>query len=132
VSVVMTGAFRALPPALPDAALLDGASPAGAFFRVMLPAAGRGVRAAAGLSAIVSWNGFIFARTLCHAGRLVSVSKTLTLPVLLFDLKNAGAGHADLALVAVLLAAPALLLAMMLRRFFTPGPTGLTGAGRLC
>lgn len=65
----MKGFFDALPPALEDAARVDGCSRFGALARVMLPLVRPGVAATAILVAIESWNEFLYALLLTSSSR---------------------------------------------------------------
>lgn len=58
---MLKGFFDAIPPDLEDAARIDGATRAEAIVRVVLPLAAPGVAATAVLTAIASWNEFLFA-----------------------------------------------------------------------
>lgn len=58
---MLKGFFDAIPPDLEDAARIDGATRAGAIVKVVLPLAAPGVAATAVLTAIASWNEFLFA-----------------------------------------------------------------------
>ena len=58
---MLKGFFDSIPPDLEDAARIDGATRAEAIVRVVLPLAAPGVAATAVLTAIASWNEFLFA-----------------------------------------------------------------------
>jgi multiple sugar transport system permease protein len=58
---MLKGFFDAIPPDLEEAARIDGATRAEAIIRVVLPLAAPGVAATAVLTAIASWNEFLFA-----------------------------------------------------------------------
>jgi len=60
---ILAAFFRQLPPALEDAAKVDGATTLQAFRRVILPLAAPGVSTAAILTFIATWNEFLFAIT---------------------------------------------------------------------
>lgn len=73
----LRGAFEGIPRDLEEAAMVDGATRAGAFVRVVLPAA-RPALAVTGLFAFMTaWNEFILAAT------FLSRQETYTLPVVL-------------------------------------------------
>ena len=57
---MMAGYFRAVPPSVEEAALVDGASPGGAFLRVALPMARPGLVASALFCVLFSWNDFLY------------------------------------------------------------------------
>jgi ABC-type glycerol-3-phosphate transport system permease component len=103
--LVLRAAFRAVPAALEEAALLDGASPAGVFLRVSLPLVRPALAAAALLVFVVSWDELAFALLLQVTHR--------TLPPLLYYLS--AFGHPGLAsAVAAIMLVPALLVILVL------------------
>jgi len=104
---MMRGFFQSIPPDLEDAAMIDGATRMGAFWRVVVPVAGPGIAATAIYAFILAWNEFLFAltfisdesmRTLPVAlqsfigraqtdwGAIMAASVVFTLPVVLFFL----------------------------------------------
>lgn len=64
---LLTGFFRSLPSQLEEAAALDGASPAGTFWRIMLPVAKGGLMTAFVLQLISHWNETLLALTLIQS-----------------------------------------------------------------
>jgi len=58
---LLVGFFRQLPREIEEAALIDGASRLGAFWRVVLPISWPGIAATAILTFLYSWNEFLFA-----------------------------------------------------------------------
>ena len=58
---LLIGFFKALPDELEEAALIDGASRATAFVRVLLPLAAPGLVASAIFAFTLSWNEFLYA-----------------------------------------------------------------------
>jgi multiple sugar transport system permease protein len=74
---ILTHFFSTLPTSLEDAALVDGCTPARAFFRVILPLAAPGVFTSAVLIFIFAWNEFLFALI------LTSTPESRTVPVAL-------------------------------------------------
>ncbi len=73
---MLMGFFASIPRSLEEAALIDGATPIGAFFRIIFPIAAPGIMSAAVLSFILAWNEFLFALILTGAN-------TNTVPVAL-------------------------------------------------
>ncbi|HEX8792954.1 MAG TPA: ABC transporter permease subunit [Polyangiaceae bacterium] len=73
----MRGAFDAVPIDLEEAAMVDGASRAGAFWRVALPAVRPAIAVTALFAFMSAWNEFILAAT------LLSRESAFTLPVVL-------------------------------------------------
>jgi multiple sugar transport system permease protein len=72
---MMRGFFAELPRDLEEAALVDGDSRLGAFWRVVLPLVAPGLAATAVFCLIVSWNEFLFALV------LTQTDAAMTLPV---------------------------------------------------
>ncbi|AKF05659.1 sugar ABC transporter permease [Sandaracinus amylolyticus] len=73
----LRGAFDAIPRDLEEAAMVDGATRAGAFFRVVLPAARPALAVTALFAFMTAWNEFILAATFLTSQDLY------TLPILL-------------------------------------------------
>jgi len=114
---VMIGFFEDIPPDLEDAALIDGCSYFGAFWRVALPLVRPGIVATAILSFIFSWNNFLFSVIL--AGR-----NTRTLPIAVFNLIGyEEINWGPLAAAATLITLPVLLLALVVQRHIVAGLT---------
>ncbi|MCK4511226.1 carbohydrate ABC transporter permease [bacterium] len=61
---ILTHFFSTLPTSLEDAAMVDGCTPARAFFQIVLPLAAPGVFTSAVLIFIFAWNEFLFALVL--------------------------------------------------------------------
>ena len=76
---ILTAYLQELPPELEEAAQMDGASRAGAFLRVLLPAAAPSLATAGLLAFIFSWNEFLFALTFAGAERLMPASVAIAL-----------------------------------------------------
>ncbi len=74
---ILTHFFSTLPTSLEDAAMVDGCTPARAFFQIILPLAAPGVFTAAVLVFIFAWNEFLFALI------LTSTPESRTVPVAL-------------------------------------------------
>jgi multiple sugar transport system permease protein len=116
---VLRDGFRAVPPELHEAALLDGATPRAAFWRVMLPLIRPSLAAAAMLVFLVSWDEFGFALLLQVTNR--------PLPPLLYYL--AAFGHPGLAsAVAAIMLLPALAIVVLLEPALRSGL--FAGSGR--
>lgn len=76
---LLTAFFRSLPTELEEAAALDGSSPAGTFFRIMLPLAKGGLLTAFVLQVISHWNETLLALT------LLQTTEHYTLPIALIS-----------------------------------------------
>ena len=114
---VMIGFFEDIPPDLREAALIDGCTDYGAFWRVAIPLVKPGVVATAILAFIFSWNNFLFSVIL--AGR-----NTRTLPIAVFNM----IGYEEiywgpLAAAATLITLPVILLTLIIQRHIVTGLT---------
>lgn len=70
---LLTAFFRELPNELEEAALVDGATPLQAFWKVIVPLSAPGVVTAAILIFIFAWNEFLFARTFMNSADTYTV-----------------------------------------------------------
>jgi len=114
---VMIGFFEDLPADLEDAALIDGCSYYGSFWRVALPLVKPGVVATGILAFVFSWNNFLFSVIL--AGR-----QTRTLPIAVFNMISyEEINWGTLAAAATLITLPVLLLALVVQRHIVTGLT---------
>lgn len=114
---VMVPFFEALPKELEEAAMVDGTSRQGAFFRVLLPLTGPGVLTCSILSFVFSWNNFMFAVVLTGA-------RTRTLPIAIFNfLSYSQINWGGLMAAAVIITLPILLVALLAQRYIVQGLT---------
>ncbi|WP_062226324.1 carbohydrate ABC transporter permease [Aureimonas frigidaquae] len=102
---ILMGFFEAIPADLEGAAMTDGATLWGAFWRVVLPVAAPGILAAGILGFILSWNEFLFAL-------ILSGSQTATVPVALAGLQTSNGVEIAKVSAGVSLAILPLMLAM--------------------
>ena len=117
--LVLRGGFRSVPPELEEAARLDGASTAGAFWRVSLPLVRPSLAAASMLVFLVSWDEFGFSLLLQVTNR--------PLPPLVYYLT--AFGHPGLAsAVAALMLVPAVGVLLVLEPALRAGV--FAGSGR--
>jgi len=117
--LVLRGGFRSVPVELEEAARLDGASAAGAFWRVSLPLVGPSLAAASMLVFLVSWDEFGFSLLLQVTNR--------PLPPLVYYLT--AFGHPGLAsAVAALMLVPAVGVLLVLEPALRAGV--FAGSGR--
>jgi multiple sugar transport system permease protein len=65
---IMAGFFAAVPREIDEAAMVDGCSRFGAFFRVILPLTAPGLAAATIFILLLAWNEFLFALVLAGGG----------------------------------------------------------------
>jgi multiple sugar transport system permease protein len=114
---VMIGFFEDVPAELEDAALIDGCSYYGAFWRVALPLVRPGIVAAGILSFIFSWNNFLFSVIL--AGR-----HTRTLPIAVFNMIGfEEINWGPLAAAATMITLPVIILTLTVQRHIVSGLT---------
>jgi len=115
---MMRGFFLAIPVEIDEAAIMDGCSFVGAFFRVVLPLTLGGLAATAIFCVINSWNEFLFALIL--TGR-----HTATLPVAIPGLLTPyGTYWGQIAAVGTVTTIPVLLFAFAVQRYLVRGMTG--------
>ena len=114
---VMISFFEDVPPDLEDAALIDGCSYFGVFWRIALPLVKPGIVATAILSFVFSWNNFLFSVIL--AGR-----ETRTLPIAVYNMISyEEINWGTLAAAATLITLPVLLVALVAQRHIVTGLT---------
>jgi multiple sugar transport system permease protein len=113
---VSRGFFREVPSELQDAALVDGCSEFGAFFRIALPLAKGGIAATAILTALFSWNEFIFALV------LTSTEHAMTMPVAVtLFIRETGIGWGNIGAAAVIMFLPMFILTLSVQRHIVSG-----------
>jgi multiple sugar transport system permease protein len=114
---VMIGFFEDVPSELREAALIDGCTDYGAFWRVAVPLVKPGIVATAILAFIFSWNNFLFSVIL--AGR-----NTRTLPIAVFNMIGyEEINWAPLAAAATLITLPVIILTLIIQRHIVTGLT---------
>ena len=114
---VMIGFFEDIPTELREAALIDGCTDYGAFWRVAVPLVKPGVVATGILSFIFSWNNFLFSVIL--AGR-----NTRTLPIAVFNMIGyEEINWGPLAAAATLITLPVVILTLIIQRHIVAGLT---------
>jgi multiple sugar transport system permease protein len=114
---LMIDFFRDLPRDLDDAALIDGCSFIGAFFRIALPLVAPGLVAVFMLSFIFSWNEFIFVLVL-------GFNKAITIPITIAGaLTTKGLEFWKVATMSLIGVIPVVVLAALISRFLIRGLT---------
>ncbi|MGE5553327.1 MAG: carbohydrate ABC transporter permease [Betaproteobacteria bacterium] len=114
---LMMGFFEGIPRDLEEAALIDGCSPAGAFFRIIFPVAAPGIMSAAVLSFIMCWNEFLFALILTGA-------KTSTVPVAIAAMQtNRGVLIGKLSAGTTLAIIPMIVISFFVQKYLVRGLT---------
>jgi multiple sugar transport system permease protein len=120
---MMRGFFKAIPPAIDEAAMIDGLTAFGAFFRTVLPLSLGGLAATAIFCLINSWNEFLFALVL-------TARDTATLPVAVPSLLSPiGTQWGEIAAVGTIMTIPVLLFAFLAQGYIVQGLTGGAVAG---
>ncbi len=110
--------FETIPTSLEKAALLDGYSPLGAFYRVILPLSKPGMAAAAILVFMYVWNDFIIAITLTSSEKM-----RLVPPGLYMYISSWGIQWGELCAAVVLALFPVVVMFLILQRLFIMGLT---------
>ena len=118
---VMRDQFDTIPPELEQAALVDGCSIWGAFFRIILPIALPGMVAAFILSLVLCWNEYFFAS-------LLTGVDAQTLPVMVASQTGSqGINWWTIAALATAAITPLLLVGIFLERYIVMGLTAGSG-----
>ncbi len=115
---ILTHFFSTLPTSLEDAAIVDGCTPARAFFQIILPLAAPGVFTAAVLIFIFAWNEFLFALILTSTPESRTVPVALALFAGLHELP-----WATIAAATVVSVLPVLALVALFQRRIVEGLT---------
>ena len=114
---IMRDQFSAIPIELEEAALVDGLSIWGAFFRIVLPIVLPGMVAAFILSLILCWNEYFFAA-------LLTSTDAKTLPVMVASQTGSqGINWWSMAALATMAIAPLVLIGNFLERYIIKGMT---------
>jgi multiple sugar transport system permease protein len=109
--------FNGIPLELDQAALVDGASPWGAFLRIVLPIAAPGLTAAFILSVVLCWNEYFFAA-------LLTSTDAKTLPVMVASQTGSqGIDWWSMAALSTAAIAPLVLVGVFLERHIVKGLT---------
>jgi ABC-type glycerol-3-phosphate transport system permease component len=115
---IMRGFFEAIPGDLEEAALIDGCSRLGAFYRVILPLTQPGVAAVAILVFVYVWNDFLIAYVLTVSDDMRLIQSGLYLYVTAF-----GVEWSKLMAASVLALAPPSITFVLLQSRFIQGLT---------
>jgi ABC-type glycerol-3-phosphate transport system permease component len=114
---ILRGFFVEIPIEIEEAALIDGYSRLEVFWRVAVPLVRPGIVTTAILSAIFSWNEFLFAMILTQ-------SNAATLPVYLAGFSNSmGLAWGEYMAVGTLAVLPILIFTLVLQRHLVRGLT---------
>jgi len=114
---MLKGYFDTIPPELEHAALVDGCSPLGTIFRIVLPVAAPGLAATALYSFVVSWSDFLFGRTF-----LTTTEDNWTLQMGIAALKGEFVTEWNLIMAGSLMSSiPIIIVFLFLERFLVGG-----------
>jgi multiple sugar transport system permease protein len=114
---LMSGMFETVPKELEEAALIDGASPFQAFWKVAVPLSTPGLVTSALFAFIFSWNDFLFALTLTSPD-------TATLPLgMLSTYGILQQGWTLMAAMGAVAIVPVIILSLMLQKYYVSGLT---------
>jgi multiple sugar transport system permease protein len=112
---IMRDQFNSIPIELDEAALVDGLSPWGAFFRIILPIALPGMIAAFILSLVLCWNEYFFAA-------LLTSTNAKTLPVMVASQTGSqGINWWVMAALSTAAIAPLVVVGILLERYIVAG-----------
>ncbi|PTW60224.1 multiple sugar transport system permease protein [Breoghania corrubedonensis] len=112
---ILMGFFESVPSDLEGAAMTDGATAWGAFWRIVLPVAAPGIAAAAVLGFILSWNEFLFAL-------ILGGPRTATVPVALASLQTSnGVEIAKVSAGVSLAILPLMIASRFIQRYLVQG-----------
>jgi len=114
----LQGYFRSIPPQMEEAALLDGATRAGALYRIVLPSSLPGLVTVSLVSFVHSWNEFILALVLTSSGTM----RTVPVGIHLY-LTDYGVDWGSITAAGILSILPVVLLFLLLQRHFLRGLT---------
>ena len=115
---MMKSFFDDIPIALDEAAMIDGCSPFGAFWRIILPLTAPGLISTAIFCLMFTWNEFMYALTLTEY-------YAATLPIAFSKfIGYSGASWAELSAAAVTTMLPILIAATVVQKHIVKGLTG--------
>jgi multiple sugar transport system permease protein len=114
---IMRDQFDSIPPELEQAALVDGCSSWGAFFKIVIPIALPGMVAAFILSVILCWNEYFFAA-------LLTSTNAKTLPVMVASQTGSqGISWWSMAALASAAILPLIVIGIFLEKYIVKGLT---------
>jgi multiple sugar transport system permease protein len=114
---IMSAYFETIPAEIEDSARVDGATQQRAFISIILPLSLPGAVTATTLGFIFSWNNFMFSQVL-------SMAKTRTLPIAVYNfLSYAEVDCGGVLAAAVAIVTPAIILTMIFQKYVIKGLT---------
>lgn len=115
---VLTSYFGEIPPDILKAAQVDGCTPLGVLWHILLPVAAPGLATAGILAFIYSWNEFLFALSLAGTGEV----RTVTVAIALFPgLEEFPWGQ--IAAASLIVTVPVIVVVLLLQRRIVAGLT---------
>jgi multiple sugar transport system permease protein len=114
---IMNAFFADLPPALEEAAMVDGATRCGAFWRIALPLTAPGIVTTGILCLVFSWNDYAFAQSFSGPG-------SQTLPIAASQLiTQTGINWGQLMAIGTIVVLPMIAVGLAVRRYLVKGLT---------
>ena len=117
-ALLMKVYFDGLPPALREAALIDGASESTAFRSVMLPLVKPGLASVATFTGIMAWNEFLFGLTMTSGGVTAPLTVGIASLVQPFEV-----AWGQMAAAGTLAAIPIIIITIIANRYIVAGLT---------
>lgn len=117
---IMGNYFRSVPRELEEAAQVDGCSPLGALFRVIVPLAAPGLAATGIVCFLLAWDEFLFALIFTET----LTSKTLPKAISEFSTELGGLDYGLVSTAGVVTSLPPILIAFLCQRYLVRGLTG--------
>ncbi|WDR06162.1 carbohydrate ABC transporter permease [Devosia rhodophyticola] len=114
--IMMNGYLDTIPKDFDEAAIIDGCTPIGVLFRVLLPVATPGIISTAVYTFLLSWNEFLFALALTRSTEMRTVPVGIAMMVGEFGLK-----WDEMMAFSVLGSVPILVLFMWVQRYVVSG-----------
>jgi N,N'-diacetylchitobiose transport system permease protein len=115
----LRGFLMGIPKELEEAAMVDGSSRLGAFFRILLPLVAPGLVATSVFAFITSWNEYIFARLLLNDGS----TQTITVWLSYYTAGSRATDWGGLMAASTLIAIPVVLFFLLVQRRIAFGLT---------
>jgi len=116
---MLKGYFDTIPRELEQAAMVDGCSPVGALWRVILPVSAPGLAATALYGFILSWSDYVYARTF-----LTNEQSNWTVILGITTMKGEYiSGWNEIAAASIIASIPVLVIYLFLERFLVGGLT---------
>jgi len=115
---IMKSFFESIPKDMEEAALIDGCSPLGAFYRIALPMSQPGIAASAIIIFVYTWNEFLIAYTL-----ISSTDQRLLTTGLYFTMTALGIDWGALTAATIMSLLPITILFFFMQKRFIQGLT---------